>query len=386
MNQRRLMLYSCFAVTFAAGLSGTLLGPTFQSLAEKFDMPIQSSGIFTGLQFIGITITVLGTGWLLDRINARYALIFGSLFMGSGLLMLSVAAILPIALFGALILGFGYGIVNVGANIVVGALNAQNTGAALNRLSFFYGLGAICSPQLVNFALMQNNFTLAFSITALFSLVLIIPFSQTSLHIHTEKQVITRGTIHWIVLLPFALILCGYVGIEVGFSSWIPTQLSIVAHSVESIATLGTSLFWLGLTSMRLVASFILRRLTEQQMLVAALLTVGCGMLVLLSFPTSQTLTLICAFIVGFGCGTIFPSTLALGSTIYPQVRGVASGLLLAAGTFGGSLFPWIQGQVGAGQNGGMIVVLLLDVLMFGALIYGAQMLKQRAILDSEGA
>lgn len=381
-TRSRFLIYSCFAITLVAGISGTLLGPAFQSLSLRFTIPLENSGIFTGLQFLGITISVLATGRLLDRINARYALMCGSVLIGLGLLLIAVASSVSVALLGTFVLGLGYGIADVGANVVIARLNPERTGAALSRLAFFYGLGAVLGPQLINIALSQNNFTLAFIATAVISLLLTIPFSQGSLPVERPDGMAKANTaarIHWWVLLPFALVLFTYVGVEVGFSSWIVTQISMVNRITVSLATIGASLFWLGLTVSRGLASLILRRLTESQVLVASMVVVLIGLVLLLVLPSLPTVAFVSAFIVGFGCGPIFPTTLALAGNVYPESRGTTSGVMMAVGTLGGALLPWVQGQIGAGKDGGMGLVLIVALAMICFQYFKPQPVKSRS-------
>jgi len=41
-------------------------------------------------------------------------------------------------------------------------------------------------------------------------------------------------------------------------------------------------------------------------------------------------------------------------------------GTVQSFGGLGGGILPWLQGQVGAGNNGGMVVPLVLSFLMLG--------------------
>jgi len=55
-----------------------------------------------------------------------------------------------------------------------------------------------------------------------------------------------------------------------------------------------------------------------------------------------------------------------MAGNVYPQARGTTSGVLMAVGTLGGALLPWIQGLLGGGRSGGMEMVLILAVAMIG--------------------
>src|SRR5207237_1225398 len=165
-------------------------------------------------------------------------------------------------------LGFGFGAIDVSPNVVVAALNPKNPGVALNALNVFFGIGAIAGPQLVNFALQRQSFTLAYYAAAVFALLLVIPFATVSLHVSTGSGSGSRPPIHWLALLPLAALLFAYVGTEVGFGAWIVTQVSLVINVSVARATVAASAFWAGLSISRLVASFILRRITDQQVLI----------------------------------------------------------------------------------------------------------------------
>lgn len=366
MKSKRLITLASAAAFIGMGIAAAMLGPTFPALSERFKMPLENSGIFPGLQFLGASITVLLTGRLLDRLNVRYLLATGTVLLGSGLLILAFSQILPLALAGVLIVGFGYGILDVGINTTIAAINPERSGAALNTLNAFYGVGAIIGPQLVNFAFAQQNFTLAYIITGIIMLSVAVPFSMVSLHIHPQYVDRSNVSIRWILLLPFAILLFSYVGAEVGFSSWISTQVSKVALVSEARATIPASIFWAGLTISRGAANPVLRRITEKQLLIASILIVTIGILLLLAMPSAEIIAMVSAFLVGLGCGPIFPTTLGIAGDAYPAVRGTASGVLIALGSLGGFIIPWFQGQVGGGNSGGMPVVLVLSIVMLG--------------------
>jgi len=351
-------LYVAF---IALGVSGTLLGPAFQSLTRKFAIPLETAGLFTALQFGGVFVSNIVCGRLLDRINA---------LIGGGFLTIGAAESLPIALVGALTIGFGYGALDVTPNMTVAVLFADKAGAALNLLNVFYGLGAILGPQILNFALAQNSFELAFTLSGIGTLALIVPLAFVSVRV-SETAHPAAGTTNgrtnalWIALFPFALTLFVQAGTEVGYSSWVFTEATLVVRTTESTAALAASLFWIGLTVGRMSASLLLRRMTNETMLVftALVMLVGVGLVVL--FPASEAILVIGTIIAGFGSGPIFPTTMAVATLRHPEARGTIAGLLMAVGISGAVAMPYLQGLVGAGVSGGMIVPLLGLAVLF---------------------
>jgi fucose permease len=378
----RLATYACYLAFIALGACGTLLGPMYQSLTTRFNMPLSDAGIFTAIKAAAALFTVTTAGRLLDRINARYLLSAGVVLMGTGLFIIGSALTLPVAVIGLLLLGFGFGILDVSPNVVVAALNPERPSAALNTLNVFFCIGAIIGPQVVNFALSRENAVLAFYITGAFALVLAIPFLLVSILVHAEHDANgkPRAPINWFALLPFAIMLFTYVGAEAGFANWIFTQLRMVALSTVSTATIAASIFWAGMTIGRAVASPILRRLSDQQLLTLSIVIIGVGIAILLLFPRVENIALLCSFVVGFGCGPIFPIVLAIVNTTHPEARGTASGTVMVMGTFGGMLMPFLQGQIGGGFNGGMILPLILSVVMLGTAFYIGRTARTRPL------
>jgi fucose permease len=377
LNSTRILTVSCWIAFIVLGVSGTLLGPLFESLTQRFNMPLENAGIFTSLQWFGVGVGVIIAGRLLDRINARYVLCGGVTFLGVGLLLLSVAPVLLLALLGAVLLGIGYGTLDVGPNVTIASLNPGKASSALNMLNMFYGVGAIIGPQVVNFALGQKNFTLAFSLTSAPAFLLLIPFSLVSTRVSAGEAKGSARATRWLMMLPFASLLFVYIGAEVGFSSWLFTQMTKVNLSTVATATLATSIFWVGLTAGRLVASPLLLRLSDLQLLLLSVCAICFGVMLLMVLPTVESIGLVSAFIVGLGCGPVFPTALAMVSVLFPEARGAVSGVLLALGDLGAVVLPWLQGKIGGGENGGMVLIFFEAVISIALVIVIGQQIRR---------
>src|SRR5262245_28931346 len=193
---------------------------------------------------------------------------------------------------------------------------------------------------------------------------------MASVRIHSQSQKpVHSQRIQWIVLLPFIAMLLLYVGVEKGIGGWLFTQLTKVAHSSEGIATLALSIFWGGLTVARALAAFALRRMSDMQLLILATILIFVGAMLIVALPTVEFAGILSAFIMGLGCGPIFPTVLAISARAHPEARGTATGIIMSLGTVGAAAIPWFQGKVGAGVNGGMIVIVVLSFVMIGIAI-----------------
>jgi fucose permease len=373
-NRARVATYACYASFLALGMSATILGPAYEALAARFSIKVNEAGIFTAVQFAGVTASVLFWGWLLERVNARIVLTLGVGLLGLGLCALAAAQTLPVAILSILLLGVGFGAIDVGPNTVVAALNPEKGGVAVNALNVFFGFGAIVSPQIVNFGLAQKNVSIAFLIVGVFSLLLIVPFLMVNVHINPERGEKVR--VNWIALLPYVLLIWLYVGAENGYASWLFTQMRRVTGSTEAAAAFGVSVFWAGLTAGRALASLLLRYVTNLQVLVGSIILIGIGGATLLAFPTSETVALIASFIAGVGCGPVFPTAFVMVTNIAPAARGRIAGVFAAAGTFGAVILPPLQGRIAGERDGGMIVAPLAALGMLVMAFFIARSLR----------
>jgi fucose permease len=378
----RLWTAICFAAFIITGVSVNLLGATLGSLSARYDFPLADAGIFTALQAIGSTSSVLFFGWLLDRRDPRWVLCGGAVLFGGGVLLMGFAPTLPLALVGVLLLGVGFGGMLAGPNYLIAKLYGERGASALNALNVFYSLGAMLSAQLVAFALRGGNYSIAYGVAGALLLALFIPF--TTIRVphervqHDEQKAPVR--VNYLGLIPFILLFFTYIGTEVGFGAWIFTQLSTTGGAVVETAALATSLFWAGQMFGRIAGSIILRRLADETMLPLTILVIGLGTALLLAFQTNINVSILAAFIVGFGCGPVFPTTLGIVRKAYPTAHGTASGILIGLGNVGAIVLPWLQGQIGGGKGGGMQLILVLAAIMLVTAVLIQRRLKARTV------
>ena len=357
----------CNAAFVMVGSTGNIFGPTYAELAQRYSIPLAEAANFTAISAIGGTLSVLLAGRLLDRINARYILATGAAAMAAALLLLINTPVLGIAYFAMIIYGIGMGALLVGCNVAVTRLDPAHASVNINVLNFTYGIGSIIGPQVVNLALSQHNYLMAYQAGFVFALMIMVFFFALSIQPPTPttyQHGTTIGRISVPNLLPFIILLFVYVGMEVSFGAWIFTQVRLAASAPESIAALATSLFWGGFTVGRGIISVLGTRVSEPQWLRMGIITVGVGAGGLLLFGTSPEISLLCAALVGLGCGPVFPAALALLRTAFPTNFGTASGIALAMGNVSVIIVPRLQGQIGNGLNGGVIVTFIAAIIL----------------------
>ena len=71
---------------------------------------------------------------------------------------------------------------------------------------------------------------------------------------------------------------------------------------------------------------------------------------------------------MGFGFAPVFPNVIATGAALFPRQVGAVSSAIIALGSVGGIVGPWLVGRALtlAGPRPAMIVVLGMTILMLG--------------------
>jgi FHS family Na+ dependent glucose MFS transporter 1 len=364
-----------YAMFLMLGFSGGLLGTALPTLTTLLEVPPDQSGLFVSMQTGGAIIGLFIFGRLLDRYNTRVILWIPLTLVAFGLLGVylapssEIASSSVIAFASFLLFGIGFGAVIVCGNISVARLFTSNATSPLNLLNLFYGVGGILGPQVVNWALAQNQVTLAFGAISIAAAVLI-PFSFLP-NIAPPARAVDQPRLAWTwslwaALFPFIAFMFVYIGTEVGFSSWIYTRVINLTPLRDDAATTVVSLFWIGLTSGRFVGSVITRRIRDGVMLVTTTTLLTLTVLVILLFPADGAVSAVVSFAFGFAAGPVFSSVLALLGRLYPENAGQISGVILALANIGASLIPYLQGQVGRGIDGGFILLLLCGLILIG--------------------
>lgn len=272
------------------------------------------------------------------------------------------------------LLGLGIAMLDAGLNAFIAGF-PHNTGL-LNYLHAFYGLGAWLGP-VVAASLLALHFTwnTVYLIWGTLSLLLLggialIFEKRTSEQRKAEHHegivlaITLRQRVAWLA----ALFLLIYVGTEVTLGNWSYSFLTEERHGIALLAGWMVSGYWLGLTLGRLVLGRIGQAIGNRRLIQFCLLGVVTGLLLVWVFP-QQLLEALGLWLAGVCLGPIFPTTIALVSTLVPpRLLPGTVGFMASLGSMGGAFFPWLAGSLA--QHTGLWSLLpfaiALTVIMLG--------------------
>ena len=255
----------------------------------------------------------------------------------------------------ALVVGFGFGIFDVGANLLFGRVFAPQSAPALNILNAMFGVGAVLGPTLVG----------AFGATALWPFLilagtsLLVALLSTRLPSPTPYQGKAGGRrLALGAVSGFALLFFLYVTAEVGVASWEPTHL--IPYVGEARAALFTSLFWGALALGRLLAVPISARVPPGRLVLAS------SILALIAILLAQIVPLApyAYALVGLAFAPIFPTGLAWIQRVFPDRAELVIPIVIAAANLAPVPTARPIGMVVAGTSSEAIPIIMAVAIL----------------------
>lgn len=330
------------------GAFGVLL-PSFRSHYQLTDATV---GLAFFASSLGYLLSSFNNGLLIEKVGSRRALM-----LGAALFLLSAGGIsfmppFAVLLFLMLCLGASVAALDAGLNSYIASL--PNNTTWLNYLHAFYGAGAWLGPALASSLLALgwgwNDMYLiwvAVSLIVLIGITVLFPKqpdSHTSDTAH-EGNLLAATLKHKVVWMA-AILLLFYTGTEVSMGTWGFTLLTEGRHGAPLISGWIISGYWLGLTLGRVILGHVAQKIGQVRLIQASMIGVVIGIL-LLWFAPVEAVSAIGLFIIGFGLGPIFPTIIALMSTLVsPRILPAAVGFMVSFASAGASLFSWLAGDV----------------------------------------
>lgn len=342
-------VWTGYTAMLLVGVYSASLGPGLPGIAAHAHEPLAQAGTLLSALFAGGLLTSALAGRAMDRTGARPLLAAGALVNGVGCAALAFSASWTAVLGSGVLLGVGDTLVVVASHVLFAGLYPEGSGAALNRLNVFFGVGALAGPGLAGLAILAFGDIRAvlLGVTTAQALVALAwlrgPAPVVAVVAHGDglgMRELARLPLLWLL----AALLFIYVGLEIGLGNWTYSYLRGGGAFGVVSASLASSGYWLALTLGRALCPFVLRGMSERGLLRATAAAAAVGALVLVTIATWRTGGAACILVVGLCFGPVWPLTFALAATAFPRGVGAASGLLATAGSVGGLALPWLQG------------------------------------------
>ncbi len=335
---------ACFVVV---GLALGLLGPSVSALRDQVGVDTGSIGKVFAAQGFGYLIGSQVAGHLYDRGGGHRVLTGG--LTALSLAFIAVPAASTLAELAALfsIIGFGAATMDVGCNSMLVWSRGHDVGRVLGALHLCFGLGALVAPVISRVSLsVGDDLWLACIAIGVFGLFVAASAFRFEAPLHrgqTAHRSESGQRAPGLVVAAAGLWFLIYVGIEVGFTSWIHTYgEEIDLGSAATVTGLNVAV-WIAFTAGRLLAVVVAGRQGPMPLLAwsAAASTVAAWLLLVGDGRAAVVWPAVILY--GLAVGPQFPMMMAhVGRHMVLSAR--ATSVFVGAAGVSSLTFPWLIG------------------------------------------
>jgi len=352
IKRDKLFWGSCLALLTTAFAFTVISGIAF-SVKQEFTLTNEQLGLFTGVFFIGFTISQVIFSPLCDTIGMRW--IVRGAFVGhvTGALLIMTAQGFTMAVAGSLFAGLGAGLVEAGCNPLVAALYPDDKTPKLNRFHMWFPYGNLIAAVILTVIFQgldigwRGQLTLILIPALGYGLMMLLeaypPTEGVSAGITVGESFKALFAPIMLIMMPMMLLTAS---MELPPSSWVPSVLQ--AGGVNGLLVFGFVFGIMG--TLRLVAGPVVRVLTPTGILLGGAILATLG-LYLFSFAETTVMAFLTAAIWAVGIAYFWPTMLGFVSERNPKSGALGLGVMGAIGMLA-SFFvtPWL-GSV-ADENG----------------------------------
>jgi fucose permease len=375
------LIFAAILAIFVYGMIAAMLGTILPDLSERFHLTPTQNGTIAFAQALGLMIASLAVGPLLDTQGDKIGLVLGLICIAVALFALPKSRGYGSIIFLLFLLGVGGGIVVTGANALSSAASPEHRATALNLVNLFFGLGGLATPFISANLFKRNWVRLCYTVASVTVLTLVVqavapmpaPTGSAAFLLTNVGPILGRP-----LLLLSGLFLFLYVGCEVGVWNWLPRHLiaqGIPESKALNILSLG---FALGLLIGRVAVSPILIHVPAATVTLAS--SIAMAVTTFLMLRTNKPVAAAAlVFLAGLAMAPVFPTTLAIVGTAFPQMTGTAIGFAITCGWAGLAVSSRIIGAI-AGPDpqrlkkalllipGSAVLMIVLNLAMQAAL------------------
>lgn len=322
---------------FFMGALAAAYGPLLEHLTRRYGVDLAMAGSAVSAHFAGAVLGVVVSMRAMERISGRFYVAVALGCLGLGCAGVALASSWPTFLGAVVVIGVGFGALDIGLNQLVAHSRGPRRSALLNVLNGAYGVGAVASPILVS-RLGQAGLAPLYAGGALLAVCLVPGVVGISGRLPVTRLKAAGGPRLLVGLFVVAFVL--YVGMENGVGGWMTSHLEWSGLGAVPAATL-TSGFWLAMALGRLLIPLLPARVPEPAIVLSGSATAALALLAALIGAGAPYAYLL----VGLAIAPIFPTGIVWLARLLPG-DSRATSWLFPASMLGGALVPGATGLV----------------------------------------
>jgi MFS family permease len=328
------------------GCLGVIVG--LPEMRARLHLDPASEGDLFLLLFLGVWTAYVTGGLLIDRFGGKLVLASSSFLFAVAMTGVAVAHSFSFAVPAALLLGMSGGGFNVSSSVLVSDLYELERGPVLVAINLFMALGALGFAflaaalagklRLPSFLMVVVAVGMIHCVCCLF-LVFPAPREAHAFSLRAALQVLKYpGVFLFAALLFFEAF--NEIAVVGWTSTWMGAAGASSRYATSSVGVLQSSIL-LG----RLMGIPLLRRVETRRMVTGCALGSLAGLVIMLISRSVIGMT-VGVVIAGLSFAIIYPTVLAMARDRYQRFAGTLMGTMMATGTLGSMLGPWLVGHL----------------------------------------
>lgn len=385
MEQKyRKTLLACYLAFITQAITANFAPLIFLTLHTTYDVPLGKIALIPTAFFFTQLLVDLFCAKYVDRIGYRVSVVASEILAAVGLVGLAVLPEItgnPYVgiLSSVVIYALGSGLIEVLASPIVEACPFPNKDSVMSLLHSFYcwgSVGVIAISTLFFAVFGIEKWRVLACLWAIVPIYNVFNFATCPIeHLTDEGQGLSIGKLFSIPRFWIAIVLMVCAGAsELSMSQWASAYVEAALGLPKNAGDIvGPCLFAVTMGISRVFYGKFGEKMDLMKFMVASgLLCLACYLLAALG--GSPVLGLIGCVLCGFSVGIMWPGTISITSSAIPLGGTAMFALLAMAGDLGGSVGPYLVGQVtqNAGDNlkSGLLagavfpVVLLMSILL----------------------
>jgi MFS transporter, FHS family, glucose/mannose:H+ symporter len=349
------------------------LGSINMLLSAKLSLDNLAVGALAALLPLGILLGSVVFGPIVDRYGYRLFLTLSLVLVALALELIAFSESENLVRIAFLLIGFGGGMMNGGANALVSDISEVQKGANLNLLGVFYGLGALGFPVVtgalsgfISYNAILHGIVVLVVIIALFIFSSSLPKAKHAQGLPIKEALsLLKSPLIWL----FGLILFFESGMEGMANNWSARYFNEINGLAQQDALFTLSVLIVGLTVTRFLMGTILKNLSLAMTLTGALAFILSGS-VLLLLGRHISLSIMAMALLGIGFAPVFPMILGLTGEKFAKFSGTAFSIVLVIALMGNTILNYLVGLLSIPFTiAAYPVILIISVGMMALLI-----------------
>jgi MFS transporter, FHS family, glucose/mannose:H+ symporter len=351
-------LWASYCMYFLGGITSVFFGPILPELLSYYHATYTTGGFLILLQSIGFIMGVPLTACCMNRNSYRFVLTGAALFVV--LAQIGILFLPPYFLLSVFVVLNGVGVSSLETAVASYVMEffVGRRAIYMSRLEVSFGLGALCMPAIESALIVLHLWRFSALFVAGLALLLAIVWQIVSVSLklseedgsdmdaHTPEAPVFKGRFSkYSVLILFLFMIFVYVGIEGSLNSFLPTIFTANIKSSSYIASLSTTVFWIGMLCGRLMIGWIVRRVSYERYLKGSILICIFFILLMTKFYTIGV-SYILVFGLGIGMSALYSITMVYSNHTFPGMERIVTSAVTAFAGVGGAVFPFLIGYM----------------------------------------